>query len=234
MCPLYSWTGLGLYQRTTRRYGSIDDGLRLTVAPRALPSWIWALVVVQLPFMFVASTPIVAPDLWWTLRLGELVAASGSVAQSAALSYTPLAPDQVNPQWLAQILYYAAYRLAGLERVVFLTAVAVAATFALLFQACRSAGASAPAAALGPVLGVALVASAAAMGANPSGFGLLGYVRSLLANPIIRLYITAWAPTTVGGLTGLLYFGTALVFVLVGACSRRRMTATETLLALVF
>src|SRR5262249_42306995 len=83
------------------------------------------------------------------------------------------------------------------------------------------------------LLGVALAASVAAMGANPYGFGLLGYARALVANPIIRLYITEWAPTSVAELTGQLYFTSVVVFVLVGAASRRRLRPTEALLALV-
>src|SRR3712207_526535 len=85
-------------------------------------AWIWALAVVQLPFMWVASAPIVPPDIWWTLKLGEMVARSGVLDHAGELTYTALEGPQVNAQWLAQLLYHAAYRLGGLETVVALTA----------------------------------------------------------------------------------------------------------------
>ena len=48
---------------------------------------LWALVVLQLPFMFVASTPIVPPDIWWTLRIGRMLLA-GEPLDAAPCSRT--------------------------------------------------------------------------------------------------------------------------------------------------
>ena len=232
----------------------------------------------------------------------------------------------MNAQWLAQAIYAVTERVGGLEAVVVLTALAAAATFGLLFLACRANGAPAPLAALatlvallaavtnlnprpqifayplfagallvlftssrrpwlllmlpilvavwtnihgsfvlGPLLvglflagavldgllarhsplavflaprtlqlGAAFIASAAAMGVTPYGFGLLRYVLELTNNPIIRNYVTEWIPTSWGDTTGQLYFGTVLVVVLVAHRSRTRLTATEGLLLLGF
>src|SRR5690242_5816113 len=106
----------------TRPQPALTSAMPPSPGAAARMTWIWALVVVQLPFMFVASAPITPPDLWWTLKLGELIAQRGSIAQNTALTYAPHAALQVNAQWLAQVVYYAAYRGLGLEGVIVLTA----------------------------------------------------------------------------------------------------------------
>ncbi len=290
------------------------------------PAWIWALAVMQLPFMFVASAPIVLADVWWSLKLGELILRSGSIAQTGALTYTPLADEQINAQWLAQLVYFLSYRMGGLEAVVTLTALCAGLTFGLVFVAGRVLGAPPALAALAalagfvaastnlaprpqtfayPLAALALVlllqarrrpvallglpalvafwtnlhgsfplsvllvavffagaaverlpawrtgaaplfdrhvlrlaatlaATVAAIGANPYGFGVLRYVQMLSSNPIIRQYVTEWAPTTIGDLTGALFFGSLLAFVGVAYLSSRRMTPTEALLVFTF
>ncbi len=302
---------------------STASGVEGESRPRA-SALIWVLAVLQLPFMWVASAPIVPPDLWWTVKLGELLVASGQLDHSAALTYTAYTTPQINAQWLAQVFYFQAYRLGDLEGVAFMTAIVATATFGLLYLACRVVGASPPLAALSTLIGMSasmtnlsprpqifayplftltlllllvsarrplaliglplavalwanvhgsfplgvvlvgiflagavlerlvqrvrplailrdrrvlalgatLVLCAAAMGLNPYGYGILGYVVGLASNPIIRQYVTEWAPTTFGEMTGTIYFATLFVFVIAAHLSSRRLTATEALLAM--
>jgi hypothetical protein len=69
---------------------------------------------------------------------------------------------------------------------------------------------------------------------NPYGPGALVYVATIGSNPVIRDLVTEWAPTTLSGLDGLLFFGSVLLLGALALMSTRRLTATEILLILAF
>ena len=79
-------------------------------------------------------------------------------------------------------------------------------------------------------LGACLLASLL----NPYGVGALVYVVSIGSNPVIRDYVTEWAPTTVAWREGILFSGSLLVLGAVMLKARLRLSATELLLLLVF
>jgi hypothetical protein len=55
------------------------------------------------------------------------------------------------------------------------------------------------------------IASIAATFVNPFGLRVWGYAYDLTTNPIVREWITEWAPTTAADVFGWLFFGSALV-----------------------
>jgi hypothetical protein len=79
-------------------------------------------------------------------------------------------------------------------------------------------------------LGACLLASML----NPYGPGALVYVASVSNNPIIRDYVTEWAPTTVSWQEGIFFFVSVVALAALMLRSRRRLTAFECLALLVF
>ena len=79
-------------------------------------------------------------------------------------------------------------------------------------------------------LGACLLASMV----NPYGPGELVYVASIGNNPIIRDYVTEWAPTTVSWNEGIFFFVSVVVLGALMLRSPRRLTAFEVLALLVF
>jgi hypothetical protein len=69
---------------------------------------------------------------------------------------------------------------------------------------------------------------------NPYGPGALVYIATIGSNPVIRDLVTEWAPTTVSGPEGILFFGSLLLVGTLALKSRLRLTATEILLLVAF
>jgi len=69
---------------------------------------------------------------------------------------------------------------------------------------------------------------------NPFGPGSLIYVASIGSNPVIRDYVTEWAPTTVLWREGLLFFASVSLFAALALKSRLRLTGVEVVMLIVF
>jgi hypothetical protein len=79
-------------------------------------------------------------------------------------------------------------------------------------------------------LGACVVASLI----NPYGPGSLVYVASIGSNPVIRDYVTEWAPTTVSWREGIMFFASVGLLAPLALKSRLRLTAVEVLVLIVF
>jgi hypothetical protein len=94
--------------------------------------------------VFVAGrclVPMDETDLFFNLRLGEVVLATHAVPRTNLLSFTaPDAPD-VNLAWLFQIVLALAHRAAGIAGTVVLKTAFVVATFGVLFRVALRRGA---------------------------------------------------------------------------------------------
>jgi hypothetical protein len=100
--------------------------------------------------LFVAGrclVPMDETDVFFNLRLGEIVLGGGHVPTENLLSFTfPHATD-INLAWLFQIVLALAHRVAGIQGTVLLKTVFVLGTWALLFRVTvRRGAAGAPAA----------------------------------------------------------------------------------------
>jgi len=105
-------------------------------------AWRWASAAVLL--LFVAGrclVPMDETDLFYNLRLGEIILSTRSVPRTNLLSYTnPTFPDP-NLAWVFQIVLALAHRAGGIAGTVVLKTAFVVATFALLFRASVRRGA---------------------------------------------------------------------------------------------
>jgi hypothetical protein len=91
--------------------------------------------------------PMDETDLFFNLRLGEIVLGTHAVPRTNLLSFTfPGAPDP-NLAWLFQVLLALVHRAAGIPGTVVLKTAFVVATFAILFRVARRRGAHPAAAA---------------------------------------------------------------------------------------
>jgi tetratricopeptide (TPR) repeat protein len=100
--------------------------------------------------LFVAGrclVPMDETDVFFNLRLGEVVLGAHAVPRTNLLSFTfPDAPDP-NLAWLFQVLLALVHRAAGIPGTVVLKTAFVVATFAILFRVARRRGAHPAAAA---------------------------------------------------------------------------------------
>jgi hypothetical protein len=101
--------------------------------------------------VFVAGrclVPMDETDLFFNLRLGEIVLQTGHVPTTNLLSFThPDAPD-VNLAWLFQVLLALAHRWGGIPGTVVLKTLFAVGTWAVLYRVARRRGAHPAAAAL--------------------------------------------------------------------------------------
>ncbi len=79
-----------------------------------------------------------------------------------------------------------------------------------------------------------LLACLVASQLNPYGPNALVYVATLSSNPVVRDYITEWAPTTLGRPEGWLYFGSVALLLGLLLRTRLRLNAVEIVCLLVF
>ena len=132
--------------------------------------------------LFVAGrclVPMDETDLFYNLRLGEIVLATHAVPRTNLLSFTaPRAPDP-NLAWIFQIVLALAYRAAGIPGTVLLKTAFVVATFAVLFRVAQRRGAHPAAAAA--ALALAAWAAEPRFVERPHLVTFLGLALTLLA-----------------------------------------------------
>jgi hypothetical protein len=81
---------------------------------------------------------------------------------------------------------------------------------------------------------LALLACLLASLVNPYGPSALVYVASIGSNPVIRDYVTEWAPTTIGQPEGILFFASLVVLGVLVLRARIRLTPVEIVCLLAF
>ena len=131
--------------------------------------------------IFVAGrclVPMDETDLFFNLRLGEIVLHDHAVPRTNLLSFTYRDFRDVNLAWVFQIVLALAHRAGGIPGTVVLKTAFVLATFALLFRVALRRGAHPAAAALA-------LALAAWADAHP------GLFRLRYASPAARVYAIA-------------------------------------------
>src|SRR5439155_7823487 len=101
--------------------------------------------------LFVAGrclVPVDETDLFFNLRLGELVLHDHAVPRTNLLSFTYPDARDVNLAWLFQIMLALAHRAGGIAGTLLLKTAFVVATLAVLFRVALRRGAHPAAAAL--------------------------------------------------------------------------------------
>jgi len=98
--------------------------------PAMLFGWI-VLVVVRL-----AERNLPDPDIWWHLRNAQFLLAHHALPNFDSYSYTVAGRPWLNHEWLAEIPYYLAWRVFGLEEIEVLMLVLIEAIFLGVLYLC--------------------------------------------------------------------------------------------------
>jgi hypothetical protein len=152
-------------------------------------------------------------DLGRHIRVGETILAEGGLFYTDRFSHTMAGQPFVPYEWLSEVLFAAAHRLAGLAGALVLTGIVVAAAYALVVLFLQRSG-------VDPLLAFATAIAAGVLGAvhwlaRPHVFTLLGAVATLWLlerggrrAPLVALGIFAlWANLHGGFLYGLVLIG---------------------------
>ncbi|MFQ5576393.1 MAG: hypothetical protein ACE5G8_05320, partial [Anaerolineae bacterium] len=101
--------------------------------------WLGLVLFVVLALSFLL--PIQPNDYWWYVRLGQQITAARAVPAVDTFSYTRLGQPVVYHSWLSAVMFWAAHRLGGSALTVLLRGSLLALFYALVWHACRLAGA---------------------------------------------------------------------------------------------
>ena len=74
------------------------------------------------------------PDIWWHIKTGDWIWLNGQFPTVDPFSYTFAGQPWIAKEWLAQLVYAAAYAMGGWNAVSLLAVLAVAASVALLYR----------------------------------------------------------------------------------------------------
>ncbi|EKS35853.1 hypothetical protein [Afipia clevelandensis] len=72
------------------------------------------------------------PDTYWQIKVGQQILDTGALPRTDTFSFTMQGQPWISTQWLAQVLYAAAFARAGWAGPVVLTAASIAGAFAIL------------------------------------------------------------------------------------------------------
>jgi hypothetical protein len=194
----------------------------ITPAARLAPSVVTvALVFVLGAVLLVALVPRLDTDLWWHLKVGGYILHTGTVPTKDFMTFSFRGHAWTDHEWLAEVIMYGLYQLAGLWALIVAFALVITATWALVYARMRGIG-------IHPMLAV-FVTSIAFMASTGSWgpriqmvsllflalYGLLldRYVRQpsrrlLAAFPLVML---VWANIHGGFVLGLVLIGATLV-----------------------
>ncbi|MCO5130881.1 MAG: hypothetical protein M9932_09975 [Xanthobacteraceae bacterium] len=100
-----------------------------------IPAWFWVGSGVLLLVLLRGHALLNDPDTFWQIRMGQWIVAHGAVPHADLYSFTRAGEPWISSSWLAQVAFAKAYAAGGWGGIVVLTALAIAATFALLVRA---------------------------------------------------------------------------------------------------
>jgi hypothetical protein len=138
--------------------------------------------LLALVLLFVAGrclVPMDETDVFFNLRLGEIILGGGRVPTENLLSFTHPHATDINLAWLFQIVLALAHRAAGIPGTVLLKTVFVLGAWALLFRVAVRRGAAL--AAIVPILALAAWAAEPRFVERPHLVTFLGLALVLLA-----------------------------------------------------
>lgn len=125
-------------------------------------------VILALGLFAMGARGVTDPDVWWHLRMGQLIIQNHGVFHTDPYSFTRFGQAWVNHEWLSDVLIFGVYRLAGWGGLIVTFAGIIAVTLLLVFLRCPG---HPFVAAVMTILGA--TASATTWGVRPQMFSLL-------------------------------------------------------------
>src|SRR5438093_8297724 len=96
--------------------------------------WLGVPVFALLWKSFLFPLPVV--DFWWHLKIGEVIATTGSIPRVDLFSFTAAGKPFVIQNWLGELIFYWTYLAGGFPLLVFFNTVLTLAAFLLLYKLC--------------------------------------------------------------------------------------------------
>jgi len=148
--------------------------------------WLAAGVLVALGAI---ALPVLNPDLYWHLSAGKYIVQNLSLPSADFLSWTEQGAPWTDFEWLAQLIYYAVYQLAGKGGFFALKLVVLSATFPVFYALLSLNGLKRAAFFALPVWGLALMANS---DLRPENFSVLFFIVLLWRLETARISGKAW------------------------------------------
>ena len=135
----------------------VEGLLRYLGSPSNLDA-VWLASALAVPVVLALLRPILPFDYFWPLVQGRVIVDSGRIPAENGFLYTlPPGAPFVNQPWLAEVILYLTYRLAGHEGNLVLLAVLLGLSTALIMDAALRAGAPPKGVAIATLLGLPFV-----------------------------------------------------------------------------
>ncbi len=80
--------------------------------------------------------PLPLLDFWWHLKMGEIIVSTHAIPRTDIFSFTAAGQPYIVQNWLAEIIYYATYRLGGFPLLVFLNTALLALALLPVYLLC--------------------------------------------------------------------------------------------------
>ena len=119
---------------------------------------VWMMLAVVAAALSSALRPIESIDYWWSVRIGDVIRATGLISADDPLIYTPIRGPIIDGQWLAKVVLSWTHDVGGVELSLALRSALTIVAALLLLRACRVEGAGPRASALAAGLAVILFA----------------------------------------------------------------------------
>jgi len=148
------------------------------------------------------AMPVLNPDLYWHLSAGKYLKEFLRLPAADFLSWSERGAPWTDFEWLAQVLYYAVYSLAGKAGFFALKMAVLSATFPVFYKVLSLYGLKRAAFFALPVWGLALMANS---DLRPENFSVLFFSVLLWRLEAARLSGKAW-PSSPGAFAGLACF----------------------------
>jgi hypothetical protein len=103
---------------------------------------VWALLPILVPALVSMMSRMVAIDLAYHVRAGELILSTRHIPSADSFSFTIPGRAWFDQQWGAQVMLALLHRAGGWGTVSFVRAGLIATTFGVLYLACRARGAT--------------------------------------------------------------------------------------------
>ena len=133
----------------------------------------------------VGLKPVVDPDFWWHLATGRWMVEHGAIPFHDVFSLTAQSHRWITHEWLTELLFYGAWKIAGAPFLTLLTALVITACFSVVYLAARERGA--PPLVCAPIVLLAALASAHTWGARPQMLSML--LTAILVLAISRMVV---------------------------------------------
>src|SRR2546430_1701231 len=86
---------------------------RVLVAPGA--DLLWAILVLTMIGAYIALVPTPPNDFWWHLKAGQIIATQGIPTTNLFAWSLPADRPYIYATWLGEWLFYALYKIGGLQ-----------------------------------------------------------------------------------------------------------------------